>query len=46
VHICYYRNPKFEEGGEQAKVLKKSHFYIRDDTLHDTLFVQHCLVLL
>jgi hypothetical protein len=45
VHICYHRNPDFREGGDQPEVLKNSHFYVSDDTLHDTLFVQHCLLL-
>ena len=27
----------------RSKVVKEQHFYISDDTEHDTLFVQHCL---
>lgn len=38
VHIIYCRS----SGGE---VLKTTHFYISDDKVHDTLFVQHCLLL-
>ncbi len=29
----------------EPKVIKESHFYVNDDKEHDTLFVQHCLLL-
>jgi hypothetical protein len=28
-----------------GEIMKESHFYISDDKEHDTLFVQHCLML-
>lgn len=37
VHITYYR-----KAGEVVKVI---HFFISDDKVHDTLFVQHCFML-
>ena len=38
VHITYLRN-------STGIVEKKLHFYISDDKMHDTLFVQHCFIL-
>ena len=38
VHITYIRNVSNE-------VQKVIHFYVSDDKNHDTLFVQHCLLL-
>ena len=38
VHITYIRD-------KDDEVLKYIHFYISDDKDHDTLFVQHCLLL-
>lgn len=38
VHITYFRKVSNE-------VQKVMHFYISDDKNHDTLFVQHCLLL-
>lgn len=42
VHLTYSRNPS-PDGDEEW--IKQSHFYISDDKEHDTLFVQHCLLL-
>lgn len=38
VHISYIKN-------SVAAIEKTLHFYISDDKLHDTLFVQHCFML-
>jgi hypothetical protein len=45
VHICYMVNPNFGANPEEPRILKDSHFYISDDNNHDTLFVQHCLIM-
>ena len=37
VHITYYR--------KAGEVVKTIHFFISDDKVHDTLFVQHCFML-
>ena len=38
VHICYVRST-------MGDIQKTLHFYISDDNVHDTLFVQHCFLL-
>lgn len=45
VHLTYRLNPAFDPLKPHTKFLKESHFYISDDREHDTLFVQHCLLL-
>lgn len=39
VHISYRRSDKDDS------IIKEMHFYISDDKLHDTLFVQHCFLM-
>ena len=39
VHILYRR------GDIDDSIVKEMHFYIFDDKLHDTLFVQHCFLM-
>ena len=38
VHISYCR------GNKDDSIIKEMHFYISDDRLHHTLFVQHCFL--
>jgi hypothetical protein len=45
VHIMYHVNPNYSEINIEPRVIKESHFYVSDDKEHDTLFVQHCLLL-
>lgn len=45
VHLTYRLNPSFDPTNPHSKYLKESHFYISDDREHDTLFVQHCMLL-
>jgi hypothetical protein len=42
VHLTYKHNPSSDNDEEW---IKESHFYISDDKEHDTLFIQHCLLL-
>lgn len=43
VHITLYRGLPTTEG--DGDIIKHSHYYISDDKDHDSLFVQHCLML-
>ena len=44
VHITYSVNPSFNVLDPKSKRLKTDYFYyISDDKIHDSLFVQHCL---
>jgi hypothetical protein len=45
VHLTYRLNPFLDFEVRGSKWIKESHFYISDDKKHDTLFVQHCLLL-
>jgi hypothetical protein len=45
VHLTYMLNPAYDLMKPHTKFLKESHFYIFDDCEHDTLFVQHFLLL-
>lgn len=47
VHITYRWNPNFIANPNfgEKKLLTEYHYYISDDTEHDTLFVQHCFEL-
>ena len=45
VHLTYRVNPAYDVTKPHTKFKKESHFYISDDREHDTLFVQHCLLL-
>lgn len=44
VHITFFRAPTTPEG-EDGGMVKHTHYYISDDKKHDSLFVQHCLLL-
>ena len=45
VHITYVRNPHPDTEDESTRNITSYHFYISDDMLHDSYFVQHCLLL-
>jgi hypothetical protein len=45
VHLTYRKNPFPDPLLEGSEWIKESHFYVSDDKEHDTLFVQHCLLL-
>ena len=42
VHISFRHNPEADPYDEDTWILTEYHFYISDDTVHDSLFVQHC----
>jgi hypothetical protein len=44
VHITLHRGLP-GTSGEESDIIKHSHYYISDDKEHDSLFVQHCLML-
>jgi hypothetical protein len=45
VHIMWVWNPHPDPNDESTKNIMTYHFYISDDKLHDSYFVQHCLQL-
>jgi hypothetical protein len=45
VHLTYRLNPEYDPAKPHTKFKKESHFYISDDRDHDTLFIQHFLLL-
>jgi len=49
VHITYRHAQLLMDGIESTEterhVVKECHFYVSDDKIHDTLFVQHCFKL-
>jgi hypothetical protein len=45
VHLTYRLNLVPDPKVRGSKWIKESHFYISDDKEHDTLFIQHCLLL-
>jgi len=45
VQITYYLNPTTDPNRKEMQLSKDVHFYISNDGKHDTLFVQHCLLL-
>lgn len=46
VHITYQVNESHNPSDPKSKRLRTEyHYYISDDRVHDSLFVQHCLVL-
>lgn len=44
VHITLHRGLATEDNDE-GDLIKHSHYYISDDKDHDSLFVQHCMML-
>jgi hypothetical protein len=45
VHKMWVRNPNPDLEDESTRSIMTYHFYISDDKLHDSYFVQHCLLL-
>jgi hypothetical protein len=45
VHIMWVRNSNPDPEDESTRSIMTYHFYIFDDKLHDSYFVQHCLLL-
>jgi hypothetical protein len=45
VHITYRENPDWSLESEEPLLLKEIYYYISDDRIHDSLFVQHCFML-
>jgi hypothetical protein len=44
VHISYLRNPTPDPIDAESKIIKEVHYFIFDDTSHDTLYVQHAFM--
>lgn len=44
VHITLFKAPPTDDS-EEGELIKHTHYYISDDKKHDSLFVQHCLLL-
>lgn len=45
VHITYKQNPNYNPMFPKTRVLKEVHYYLYDDTTHDTLLVQHAFMI-
>jgi hypothetical protein len=45
VHITYHRNPRHDARDSDSPFLKEIHYYVSNDTSHDSLFVQHAFML-
>ena len=45
MHLTYKRNLFLDLDVPSSEWIKDSNFYISDDKEHDTLFVQHCILL-
>jgi hypothetical protein len=45
VLITYRINPLFDPTIHESRFLKEVHYFVYDDTSHDTLYVQHALML-
>ncbi len=45
VHICYRKLTQRNTLENGFGVVKEVHYYVLDDTMHDTLFVQHAFML-
>jgi hypothetical protein len=45
VHITYHRNPGHDGTDLDSPLLKEIHYYVSNDTSHDSLFVQHAFML-
>ena len=46
VHIMWVKNPNPDPDDESTRNIMTYHFYISDNKLHDSYFVQHCLIML
>lgn len=45
MHITYHCNPRHDARDYDSPLLKEIHYYVYDDTSHDSLFVQHAFML-
>jgi hypothetical protein len=45
VHITFWVDPTSGQRNDEKKIIKETHFYVSDDKEHDTLFMQHCLLM-
>jgi hypothetical protein len=45
VMITYPVNPEFDSSIHESQLLKDVHYFVFDDTSHDTLYVQHAFLL-
>jgi hypothetical protein len=45
VQISYSKNPSFDSLVGELEVIKEVHYYVSNDTMHDTLFVQHAFMM-
>ncbi len=45
VQICWMRNLNLDLQNEDSKTIMIYHFYVSDDKTHDSVFVQHYLLL-
>jgi hypothetical protein len=46
VLISYRVNPLFDPSIHESRLLKDVHYFVSNDTSHDTLYVQHSFMLL
>ena len=45
VHITYRLNPNWSNVNNEPLLLKAIHYYVSDDKVHDSLYVQHCFMM-
>jgi hypothetical protein len=45
VHITYRLNPSWSEENNEPLLLKEIHYYVSNDKVHDSLYVQHCFLM-
>lgn len=45
VHITYRLNPDWSNENDEPLLLKEVHYYVSDDKVHDSLYVQHCFLM-
>ena len=45
VHITFRRNPEWTLCSDEPYLLKEVHYYVSDDKVHDSLYVQHAFML-
>jgi hypothetical protein len=45
VMITYRVNPAFDSSIHESRLLKDVHYFVSDDTSHDTMYVQHAFML-
>jgi hypothetical protein len=45
VMVTYHRNPRYDPCIHESKLLKDIHYFISDEKLHDTAYVQYSFML-